>query len=483
MFTRSWIARRPEHARLTVMLSRRHFLQASAAAVTIVALPSAVRAGGMRRLTAAPARLPVVGAPHPETDVWAYDGRLPGPLLRVKQGQRLRVRFENRLPQDSTVHWHGIRLPNAMDGVPGLTQDAVKPGAGFDYDFACEDAGTFWYHPHWGSAEQVGRGLSGMLVVDEAVPPVADRDVAWVLGDLRLDRSAQITADFRNPMDLSHGGRFGNTPLFNGRLAGDFALRAGERLRLRLLNTANARIFELQFGDHAPWLIALDGHPVPPRRLGAEEVLLLGPGMRADLMLDATGMPGSRHSVIDTGPDGRRYRLVDLVYDAAPPLRRDLPPVAALAPNPVAEPDLAAAERLPLVLGGGAMGGLAEMTVDGQAMGLREAFQRHRVAWALNGQAHSDGSHMHAPLFSLARGRSYVFAIDNDTAWPHPVHLHGHTFRVLSEPGRPFRDTVLVQPRQKAEIAFVADNPGDWMLHCHILEHQAAGMMATVRVA
>lgn len=471
------------------MPSRRGFLSAvsSAAMLAVLPLPKTsadAAADDPRRLTAAPARLPVVGTPHPDTAVWAYDGRLPGPLLRVKQGGRLRVRFENRLSQDSTVHRHGIRLPNGMDGVPGLTQDAVKPGAGFDYDFACEDAGTFWYHPHWGSAEQVGRGLFGMLVVDEAVPPVVDRDVAWVLGDMRLDREAQVTADFLSPMDLSHGGRFGNTPLLNGRLAGDFAVRAGERLRLRLLNTANARIFELQFGDHAPWLIALDGHPVPPRRLGAEEVLLLGPGMRADLMLEATAAPGSRHSILDTDPEGRRYRLVDLVYNEAVPLRRGLPPVAALAPNPVAEPDLARAERLPLVLGGGAMGGLAEIAVDGQAMGLREAFQRHRVAWALNGQAMSDhADHRHERLFDLVRGRSYVFAIDNDTAWPHPVHLHGHTFRVLSEPGRPFRDTVLVQPRQKAEIAFVADNPGDWMLHCHILEHQTAGMMAVVRVA
>lgn len=467
------------------MLSRRAFLSAtSAAAVTALTLPRTAQAALTATLTPAPATLPVVPG-QPETAVWAYNGSLPGPVLRVKQHDRLRVELRNGLQQDTTIHWHGLRLPNAMDGVPGLTQPPVPPGGRFTYDFLCQDAGTFWYHPHAGAPEQIGRGLYGLLIVDEPAPPPVDRDVAWLLSDLRLDRGAQITGDFANYMDVTHAGRLGNTALMNGRLAQPYTVRAGERLRLRLVNTANARIFDLRFTDHAPWLVALDGHPLElPRQLGPQDRIALGPGMRADLILDLTGEAGRRYPVLDRDFQGREHRLTDLAYDDAPaqaPRARDTPKLAA---NPVAEPDLARAERLPLLLGGG-MGVPYELQVDGgPVLDMRRAFQQHRMAWSLNGQAQSShaGHHDHAPLFRLTRGKSYVFEVSNDTSWPHPIHLHGHVFRVLNQPGRPWHDTVLLQPGEKAQLALVADNPGHWMLHCHILEHQAAGMMATVSV-
>lgn len=476
------------------MPSRRTFLSAAAAAsLTAILLPPRPAAANGYQLNARPAFWPVIGAPQPQTAVWAYNGLLPGPLLRLSQGERLTVRVKNDLAggQSTTVHWHGIRLPNAMDGVPGLTQAPIRPGESFTYEFSCPDAGTYWYHPHLGSPEQLGRGLYGALIVDETEPPRVDRDVLWVLDDMRLNADAQIAGDFRNTMDLSHAGRLGNTFLLNGGLAERFPLRAGERIRLRLVNTANARIFILRFEGHRPWLAALDGHPIAqPVQLTADEAVVLGPGMRADLILDAEGQPGRRYRVLDSDLRGSTYRLLDLDYGPAARLRRGpLVPPAALKPNPVGEPDLRTAERLRLVLNGGAMGGVAALEVDGQRMSLREAFQQHRVAWGLNGQAMADREdHHHARLFDLKLGRSYVLAIENETAWPHPIHLHGHAFRVLRrngkpEPQAPFGDTVLLDPRGQAEIAFLADNPGEWMLHCHIQEHQAAGMMATVRVS
>jgi FtsP/CotA-like multicopper oxidase with cupredoxin domain len=471
------------------MLSRRAFLSASSAAVAFIALPQAARAATTTvTLTPAPAALPVLPN-QPDTTVWAYNNSLPGPVLRLKQQDRLRAVLKNNLAQDTTIHWHGIRLPNAMDGVPGLTQQPVKPGESFTYDFACQDAGTFWYHPHAGNPEQVGRGLYGLLIVDEPNPPPVDRDVAWVLSDLRLDREAQITPDFGNFMDLTHAGRLGNVALMNGRLAQPFAVQAGERIRLRLVNTANARIFDLRFSDHAPWLVALDGHPLEaPLRLGADDRVTLGPGMRADLILDLTAAPGKRYSVFDRDFQGREHRLTDLAYADAPAVAAKNRPDPTLAANPVTEPDLARAERLPLSLGGG-MGVPYALKVDGgPQLDMRQAWDKHRMAWSLNGQAqaHSGADHSghqgHAPLFSLTRGQSYLIEASNDTSWPHPIHLHGHVFRVLTQPGRPWRDTVLLQPGEKAQLALVADNPGHWMLHCHILEHQAAGMMATVSV-
>lgn len=464
------------------MLSRRAFLSTASASVAFVALPRAASAQEIR-LTPAAASVPVMPG-QSETRVWAYNNSLPGPVLRVKQTERLRVRLENKLPQDTTIHWHGIRLPNAMDGVPGLTQEPVKPGATFLYDFACQDAGTFWYHPHAGNPEQIGRGLYGLLIVDEANPPAVDRDVAWVLSDLRLDKDMQITEDFRHPMDLTHAGRLGNVALNNGRLVQPFGVTAGERIRLRLVNTANARIFDLRFDGHAPWLIALDGHPVPPRQLKDDGRVILGPGMRADLILDLQGEAGKRYTIFDRDMQGREHRLTDLAYSDAPVIKRDRPAIAMLKSNPVGEPDLKTAERLPLVLGGG-MGVPYSLSVDGgPVLDMRQAFQKHQIAWSLNGQAMLDHSdHLgHGALFDLKLGRSYIFEVSNETSWPHPVHLHGHVFRQLDLPDAPFADTALLQPGEKSRLALLADNKGQWMLHCHILEHQAAGMMATVKV-
>jgi FtsP/CotA-like multicopper oxidase with cupredoxin domain len=415
------------------------------------------------RLEAAPARIGVVGKPFPDTDLWAYNGAFPGPVLRARQGERLRVRLVNRLPQETTIHWHGIRLPNAMDGVPHLTQPPVPGGGEFLYEFDLPDAGTFWYHPHAASAEQLGRGLYGALIVEERTPPAFDRDVLWVLSDLRLDREARITADFNAPFDASHAGRLGNTVLVNGRVPDAFALDAGERVRLRIVNAANARIYRLQFEGHAPRVVALDGHPVAPHALAGG--LVLGPGMRADLELEATGEPGRRYAVTDDFFPRRAYRVVDLAYtERRAPAR--LLPAPQLPANPVAVPDLARAERVRLVLGGGAMR-------PRQPQGM----------WSINGQSMHGGSHDgHSPLLRLRRGRSYMFEIENDTAWHHPFHLHGVAFRALSEPHQPWRDTALIDPGARAEFAFVADNPGDWMIHCHILEHQEAGMMAVMRI-
>jgi FtsP/CotA-like multicopper oxidase with cupredoxin domain len=180
------------------------------------------------------------------------------------------------------------------------------------------------------------------------------------------------------------------------------------------------------------------------------------------------------------------YRLLDIVYQDDAPLRRKLPDTPiALAPNALPEPRLADAERHAIAFGGGMMGSLREAEFQGVKRPMREIMLEHRMAWAINGKV--VGEHDHAPILTLKRGRSYILALDNDTAWPHPIHLHGHVFKVIARNGAPparveWRDTVLMNPKERVDIAFVADNPGDWMFHCHILEHQAGGMMAVVRV-
>lgn len=470
------------------MPSRRQFLRTSAAAAFVLA-GRPLRAQGLTayHLIAQPARAAIAGPSHPETDAWTYNGSLPGPVLRAAKGQRLRVLLENRLPQPTTLHWHGIRLPNPMDGVPGITQEAVPPGGSFLYEFDCPDAGTYWYHPHVRSFEQVGRGLAGALIVEGDGADAVDRDLVWLIGDYRLDEQGRHREDFGALFDVSHGGRLGNTVTVNGRVPEPMSVTQGQRWRLRLVNAANARVVALRFTGHTPWVIALDGHGVPPHQ---PEKVVLGPGMRADLILDFTAAAGGRHAVIDEFQPRRAYTLLDFAYaPGAPGPARSAP--RALIANPLAAPDIARAERLPLSLGGGAMGNLAELIIDGERRTIRDT-ARQGLVWGINGIAHrmgeGEGDHRHhAPLFTLKRGQSYVMEVSNDSAWPHPLHLHGHTWAVLSRNGQAsafpeWRDTVLLLPREKAELGFVADNPGDWMLHCHILEHQAGGMGALVRV-
>ncbi|MCP1337194.1 multicopper oxidase family protein [Futiania mangrovi] len=452
-------------------------------------LPGIARAavsGNGRTVEAGAARVGLLGANWPETDVWAFDGRVPGHVLRVRRGEEVDVTLSNALAEDTTIHWHGLRLPNAMDGVPHVTQAPVAPGETFRYRFAAQDAGTFWYHPHSRSYEQVARGLFGALVVEEETPPAVDRDLLWVLADFRMTREGAIAEDFENRHDLTHAGRLGNTVTINGQVPDRVPVRAGERVRLRLVNAAVARGFTLGFGSLAPAVIALDGQPVPVHAAPDGRVVLT-PGQRADLILDIPAEPGSVVEVVDGHYRGQDYRLVSLAAGPDAPLRTHVADVPALAPNPLlAEPDFERAETYVLEMGGGMMSGMSSAIVDGQDMGLREMVMRHGLAWAINGIAMTH-DYLAQPLMTLGLGRSYVLDFRNDTAFEHPMHLHGHHVRVLrvngeKVPHAPWRDTVNVPPRGRAEVAFVADNPGDWMLHCHVLAHQHGGMMGLVRV-
>ncbi|HSE78530.1 MAG TPA: multicopper oxidase family protein [Alphaproteobacteria bacterium] len=466
-------------------IGRRSLIAAGAGAFLAAGLPRSFAAARELRLTAAPARAKLVGDRHPATDVWAYNGAIPGPALRFRQGERARIVVENRIAQPTSIHWHGLRVPNAMDGVPGLTQPPIAPGESFTYEFDLLDAGTYWYHPHANSAEQVGRGLAGAIIVEELQPPAVDRDLLWVLDDWRLDREARIAGDFGHPHDASHAGRLGNTVTLNGAVPKSLEVRAGERIRLRLVNVANARIFGLRFEGHAPYVVARDGQPVDPHPLRGEMVEI-APGERCDLIVDMHGEPGERFSVIDRFYPQAAYVLAELTYAAsALRPRSPLPSPVKLVDNPWPRPDIARARRERIVIEGGMMGGFRGGRLDGQQLDPRTLFQRGKM-WALNGEVAGD-HHQMAPLLTIRRNDSVVVELVNDSVWHHPMHLHGMFFEVLSingtkTPWREGRDTVTLAPRGRAEVAFRADAPGDWMFHCHILEHQDSGLIGIIRV-
>lgn len=426
-------------------------------------------------LRAEPGRVQLAPEGYPRTDIWGYGGTAPGAGIRARQGDRITRLFENAIPRDSSVHWHGIRLPNAMDGVPGMTQPPVPEGGTFLYDFALPDAGTFWYHPHLNSLEQVGRGLTAPLIVDEAEPPEVDADLTLMLNDWRLDAEARIAEGWDDLHDRAHAGRIGNYMTVNGRPVDSHAADAGARLRLRIINAATDRIVMLgTFGLRAH-LVALDGMPLAD--VAPVEEVLLGPAQRADLIADVAAEPGERAYLTMVERDGAYEVLrIEVGGRAGAALR---PAPAPLPPNPVADPVSDGARGVDLVMAGGAMGRMGEArTADGILRPMGDLAQRGLV-WSMNGVAGMAGE----PLAEIARGETLRIRMVNDTAWPHAMHLHGHHFREVTEAGPgPLRDTLLMLPDERREIAFAADNPGDWMVHCHMLSHQAGGMMAWLRV-
>jgi FtsP/CotA-like multicopper oxidase with cupredoxin domain len=409
--------------------------------------------------------------PGQPTPAWCYGGQAPGTELRARQGDWLRVRLHNRLPEPTTIHWHGIRVPLEMDGVPYVSQLPVLPGESFEYLFQLPDAGSFWYHPHTASGEQLGRGLVGSLIVDEREPTGFRHERTLNLKSWHVDEQGAFTA-FSVPREAARGGTPGVLSTVNGTHAPTVDLPAGEVVRLRLVNLDNTLTYRLQLPGAEARIYALDGNPVAPRPLGRE--YWLGPGMRLDLALKVP--VAGQELTLRNGP----LKLASL--RAVPAAEQPgLPGIAgawppALPANPIPEPDLQRAELLRFNFEWA--GALSVNTGQGAAPRF----------WQINGQAWdiNDKSCAERPIATLQRGRSYIFELRNLSQYQHPIHLHGMTFKVLSsdrqniEPW--YTDTYLLGRNETARIALVADNPGVWMFHCHVIDHMETGLMAAIEV-
>ncbi len=465
-------------------MNRRYFLKIGGLSTLSAVVPSQAFSAGSHvsyALTPKPAKADIVGADFPATPVWGYNGQVPGPPLRIPHGDRLSAAVTNALEAPTAIHWHGIRLPNAMDGVAGLTQPPIKPGETFTYEFTPPDSGTYWYHSHVNAYEQVGRGLYGPLIIEEKKPPTVDRDLIWMIDDWRLTKDASISEDFGNGHDLSHAGRIGNVPTVNGRYKEVVKVRAGERLRLRLINASNARNFSLSFGALNPFIIAIDGQAIEPFQ--PQQNIIVGAASRVDLIIDMTGTPGSQLPVVDSFYR-QSFDLVTFEYENEPLRTSTLDSDIALDLPDMPEPDVNNAVTQEIVIAGGAMGGLQRAMLNGEWLDLRE-IARQGYVWAINDIV---GNRMDMPpLIDVKRGQSVLLTIKNQTAFPHPMHLHGHHMKLLEIDGEKVEpsqwvDSPLIMPRETFTLAFVADNPGDWLFHCHALEHHAAGLGTLVRV-
>ena len=399
------------------------------------------------------------------------DGEVP-PVLRLRRGDPFALRLDNRLDEPTTIHWHGLRIDNRMDGVPLLTQPYVYGGDGFDYAFTPPDAGTFWYHPHCNTLEQMGRGLAGMLVVEDPSDPAFDAEIVLNLRDWRLGGDGQFIAQFK-PRDAARAGTFGTVRTANWRQSPQYDAPAGGLVRLRLAATDVTRILALSVEGAEATVIARDGNPAEERF--ALDHLMIGPGQRLDLALrmpDAEGAVAVLKDLRGTKPAAlASFRAVGAS------LKRDVSDLPALAANPIPEPDLSAATEIPFILSAS-----AEERPKSEICGsLGYNF------WAINKVPWSGDTDPTAPLAEMKAGRTYIFNVENPTPQLHPLHLHGLSFQPMNSSKQAIRphvsDTYLIQPDEKVQLALVADNPGDWVFHCHIIEHQKTGMTSYVRVA
>jgi FtsP/CotA-like multicopper oxidase with cupredoxin domain len=452
--------------------SRRNFLQVAGAGIIGGRfLRPAFAADDAVELVAAPVLHDVAGRGMPNALV-GYDAQIPGPVLRFRQGSLARVRFTNKMDEPTTVHWHGIRLANAMDGVPGLTQKPVQPGETFDYSFVPPDAGTFWFHAHVDSWSQVARGLFGALIIEE-VTPVFDvsHDHVLVLTDWRLDdRGGFDVASLGSAMDWSHAGRIGTVVTVNGQIAPELPLAETGVHRLRLINTSTARVLKINLPGAV--VLALDGQAIS-RQFSLDPYWVLGPAQRVDLAVASSGL------VSMTEVSSVPCELVRFAGSAESGTDR----VPALLRPAIPSPDLDNAFAVPFAMQGGAFGSLNGVAIPEMHGGM-QAQMPVGPLWAFNNVSGMGVD----PLFEAGAGTTVRIDMANETQWDHAIHVHGHHFQTVLRNGiatddDAWLDTVMIAPTERLSIAFVADNPGAWMIHCHMLEHSVSGMDTWFRVS
>ncbi|GAC1398752.1 MAG: multicopper oxidase MmcO [Mycobacterium sp.] len=422
----------------------------------------------------------------PVVSTWAYSDTVPGPIIRAQPGDELRIQVNNALPADTSVHWHGLTIDNNMDGVPPVTQKAIPAGSAMLYRYVVpEQPGTYWYHPHVGLQEDTG--MYGPLIVDDPSEAGAyDVEFVFVLDDWIDGVNGQTPASFDAALrsgkamgGSSSGGPTGpGSPLgagatdvtypyylINGKIPSapvTLTAKPGQRARFRLINSAAGTGFQVALGGHHVTVTHTDGYPVKPVTV---DTLVLGIAERYDVTVTLgdgafpftaipLGAPGQAMAVVRTGSGAApeaSARPAELTGQLLPV---DLSTLAATAAvqTPTWAPDV----THELVLAGGMSNG---------------------YTWTINGRAYPDFS-----ALPVRQGQRTRLLFTNRTRMFHPMHLHGHTFQVRANPDGtgPRKDTVNVLPMHTVVADFIADNPGQWVVHCHNLYHQENGMMTVL---
>lgn len=411
--------------------------------------------GTMPLLTARPAPRRLRPDAARAAEIWAFNGN-PGEATRLKHGQELAFILKNETALPLSLHFQGVRAPNAMDGVGGLTQEPVAPGKEFAYRFTPPDSGTFLIRPMviGGSAEPTERGLTRMLIVEEADPPQVDQDIALLVDDWALADDGSLALSETAP-----AGRLGSFLTANGKATPQrITAPPGGRIRLRLANACNARIMRLRFDGLRAHAIAVDGQPSNTFE-PLKATLPFAPGNRYDLLIDLPPEAGPAGTVM--AMIGNGFPLVEIVTEGN--TREPLPPIAPLPPNAnlLDTIKLQDATRKDVVLKGD---------------------PRTGAPWTVNG---APGSTL-ASLVKVKRGTPVVLALKNETGFVQPMHLHGHAFRLLhalDDGWEPYwLDTAQVPENKAVRIAFVADNPGKWLFASTVMERFDTGLWTWIEV-
>ena len=411
---------------------------------------------------------------------WVYGDSLPGKAIRVNKSDRVRVAFANDLPTPTSVHWHGLAIRNDMDGVPGLTTPEIGSGKGFIFDFITPDAGTYWFHPHSGT--QLDRGLYAPFIVEDP-NEITQYEREWIVvlddwtdgigknPDQILNELKQGNATSSGMGDMGDMGGMGGMggmgamesgdvtyPLYlvNGRPKNDpeiFTAKPGERIRLRIINSAADTIFHIALAEHIMRVTHTDGFPIEPYET---PLLRIGMGERYDVTI--TVKDGVFPLVAE--PVGKNEIARALLRTGSGRVPEPSYRPAELNGRPLTAENLRASEEVRLTIA----------TLDRiQDLVLTGSMQPYE--WKINGRSYAETK----PL-SIKRNERGRIRIRNASMMPHPIHLHGHTFQ-LGIAGGARKDTVLVPSMGRIDVDLVADNPGKWMLHCHNAYHAEAGMM------
>ncbi|WP_018131869.1 multicopper oxidase family protein [Effusibacillus pohliae] len=451
-----------------------------------------------------------------EVEAWTYNGTAPGPQIRVTQGDKLRVILKNDLPEPTSIHWHGYPVPNDMDGIPGVTQNAVKPGESFTYEFTATVPGTYWYHSHQNSVEQEDKGLYGSLVVEPKSPTARyDKDVTLVLDEWMtgMDHSkmgmgngnmsgmdhGNMNMGGGNMSGMNHGnmsmggnmsgnsGGSGQTgsemshdammkQMYNvftvngaaGKMIQPIEVKPGERVKLRFVN-AGFQTHLIHLHDQSFTITDTDGQPIQDPAPVTNQLLAIAPGERYDLEFTAS----DKGFWIDDHADSPAAADIQI-------------PVKIAGGDNQSSLSSAKDAKLPVI----DMTAYGKKTnADGRKYNKAFTMELNNVktqsgeeVYTINGKTFPDT----APL-SVEKGDWVKVTFVNRGTVDHPMHLHGHFFRVVTKNGQPvqgsplLKDTLNVRPGEKYEVEFLADNPGQWMFHCHDLHHASAGMVTEVK--
>ena len=462
-----------------------NFPDASDRQGALFAAPMADQTLNIESMTMSPFGVPTTGI--------AINGSMPGPEIRYTEGDMFRTTINNRLDTPTTLHWHGMVVPNYMDGVPKVTQYPLPAGRSMFIEYPIVQSGTYWYHSHYQLQEQMG--LSGALVIEEKRPEHDyDHDVTISLTDWlnqspdgmipQLRGEEPETEAVQPPtkgtytfpgdrpfeVDINHSGF-----LMNGKTLKDpwtMQVKVGDRIRIRLINGATSSFFQVGLEDHDLEIIAADGQPVVPVKAGSIAIavaerydVLVTIRKAGSFTLNAAGL-GSVHKVagvIHTANASKKVNTERAVFKG----------------RTVGASDYSALKSpYPTLLGDGPIA-LHSLPLGGQMK---------KYLWSMGGEYFpaeyvTDGD---ATPVMVEFGQRVRVRMKNDTRMYHPMHLHGHSFRVITDPNNwnqthaPVKDTVAVAPGDTVDIEFLAENPGQWFFHCHNLFHAVTGMAREV---